>query len=45
MNRKGYIAFEILTLIFVPGAFTLFVVANFTKFLSKFHFKKKQVIE
>lgn len=40
MGKKGLVTLEILSIIFVPGMLTLFLVTKFTKVLTKFHLKK-----
>lgn len=40
MNKKGLATIEILSIIFVPGMLTLFIVTRLAKLLGKFHLKR-----
>ena len=39
MNKKGFVAIEILTILFVPGALTMYLIAKGAKILQKIHLK------
>ena len=42
MNKKGFVAIEVLTILFVPGALTIYLAAKLAKTLKRFHLKNSQ---
>ena len=42
MNKKGFVAIEVLTIIFVPGALTMYLIAKGAKILQKFHLRNSK---
>ncbi len=45
MNKKGLVTIEILTILFVPGMLTLYVVTKLVKLLNKFHLKRVEELQ
>lgn len=39
MDKRGFIAIEVLTIIFVPGALTMYLIAKGAKILQKLHLR------
>lgn len=44
MNKKGLVTIEILSIIFVPGMLSLFLITKAAKIFSKFHHKKSSSV-
>lgn len=44
MNKKGLVTVEILSIIFVPGMFSLFLITKVAKIFTKFHHKKSSSV-
>ena len=45
MNKKGLVTIEILTILFVPGMLTLYLVTKLIKLFNKFDLKKVKQLQ